>query len=105
MDGLTITSPERAKKEKEKKQARDKREWDQSLVRTKLSPASTGTVSILIYNTTYQFLTRVNNITYLRASWGIAGLTLVQRRKEKKKKSRSDYLYEVSNNFLFVIKY
>jgi hypothetical protein len=52
-----------------------------------------------IYNTIYQFLTRVKNITYLRVSWGIAGLTLVQRRKEKKKKSRSDYLYKVSNNF------
>ena len=40
-----------------------------------------------IYNTTYQFLIRVKDITYLRASWGIADLTFWSK-EEKKKKSQ-----------------
>ena len=34
----------------------------------------------------------------LRASWKIAGLTFWSKEKEKEK-SRSDYLYQVSNSF------
>jgi hypothetical protein len=43
----------------------------------------------MIYNTTYQLLTRVKNITYLRANWGIAGLFgPKKKRKEKEVKIR-----------------
>jgi hypothetical protein len=98
-----ITGPERARKEESERQERSQRSgWDQSLVRTKLPPASTGTVfDFMIYYTTHQFLTRVNNITYLRVSWGNSwSYLLVQRRKEKR--SQDQTIYTVSNNFAFV---
>ena len=57
------------KEGKREKESKRESGWGQSLVLTKLLPASTGTVfDFMIYNTAYQFLTRVKSKTYLRTS-------------------------------------
>jgi hypothetical protein len=47
----------------------------------------------MVYNTTYQFLARVKNITYPRTSWGIAGLTFWSKEENKGKRRQDQTIY------------
>ena len=67
------------------------------------TPTNIRLVSTMIYNTTCQLLTRVKNTTYLRASWGIAGLTFWSKEEKKRKREVKIRLFkQFLTTFYFV---